>query len=79
MVLPTEAGVCEPHVGTEFLTTVQVRVAVDEPFVTEATSVLLPTFSELLSDVRKLDVSPTRGEPFNDQEMAQFESLGTMP
>ncbi len=78
MVFPVDAGNCDPHVGTEFFTTVQVRVAVEEPFVTDATRVLFPEFSELLRDVKKLVVSPTSGEPLSAQEIEQLESFGTI-
>jgi hypothetical protein len=79
IVFPVAAGTCDPQEGTEFFTTVHVLVAVDEPFVTDATSVLLPGFSELEREVKKLVVWPTSAEPFSAHEIAHPESFGTMP
>lgn len=78
-MFPAEAGICEPQVGGEFLTTVHVRVAVDDPFVTVATSVLFPVFSDELSVFRNAEVSPASGEPFNAHEIVQVASLAMAP
>lgn len=79
MVLPADAGICEPQVGGEFFTTVQVRVAVEEPLVTVATRVLLPVLSEELKVLRKAEVSPARVDPLRAHDMLQVASLAMAP
>lgn len=61
------------------MTTVHVRVAVDEPFVTVATSVLFPALSDELRVLRKALVSPASGEPFSAHEIVQVASLAIAP
>ena len=78
-MFPAEAGICEPQVGGEFLTTVHVRVAVDDPLVMVATSVLLPALSDELSVFRNAEVSPASVEPLRAQEIVQLASFAIAP
>ena len=61
------------------MTTVHVRVAVDEPLVIVAMSVLLPALREELNVFRNEDVSPASVEPFSAHEILQLASLAMAP